>query len=52
MAAGDQESVALADQLFDLILAASVLSLIPMLIVYGLCQKYIISGLTAGSVKG
>lgn len=36
----------------NLILAASVLSLIPMLIVYGLCQKYIISGLTAGSVKG
>lgn len=36
----------------QLILAASVLSLVPLLLVYGLCQRYIISGLTAGSVKG
>lgn len=36
----------------NLVLAASVLSLLPIFVVYGLCQKHIISGLTNGSVKG
>lgn len=36
----------------QLVLAASVLSLLPLLIVYVICQKHLIAGLTAGSVKG
>ena len=37
---------------YGLIMAASVLSLIPVLIVYVCLQKHIIKGLTAGAVKG
>ena len=34
------------------VFAMSVLSLIPVVVIFILCQKYFVSGLTAGSVKG
>lgn len=34
------------------VFAMSVLSLIPVVLIFILCQKYFVSGLTAGSVKG
>ena len=37
---------------FDLLMAGSVASVIPMLIVFFLLQRYLIAGITAGSVKG
>jgi ABC-type glycerol-3-phosphate transport system permease component len=37
---------------FDLLMAGSVLSVIPMLVVCFLLQRYLIAGITAGSVKG
>lgn len=37
---------------YSLIMAASVSAIIPLFIVFALGQKYIIEGLTAGSVKG
>jgi ABC-type glycerol-3-phosphate transport system permease component len=37
---------------FDLLMAGSVLSVIPMLIVFFFLQRYLIAGITAGSVKG
>lgn len=37
---------------YSLIMAASVSAIIPLFIVFALGQKYIIDGLTAGSVKG
>ncbi len=37
---------------YDLIMAASVVSTIPMLIVFVLLQRYFYAGITAGSVKG
>jgi ABC-type glycerol-3-phosphate transport system permease component len=37
---------------FDLLMAGSVLSVIPMLIVFFVLQRYLIAGITAGSVKG
>ncbi len=33
-------------------LAVIVMSLVPMMIVYILCQKHIIKGIAAGAVKG
>ena len=32
--------------------AGTIMSLIPTMILFGFCQKYMIEGLTAGSVKG
>jgi ABC-type glycerol-3-phosphate transport system permease component len=37
---------------FDLLMAGSVLSVIPMLVVFFVLQRYLIAGITAGSVKG
>ena len=37
---------------FDLLMAGSVLSVVPMLIVFFFLQRYLIAGITAGSVKG
>src|SRR3954467_1231556 len=37
---------------FDVLMAGSVVSLIPMLIVFLVLQRYLIGGITAGSVKG
>ena len=37
---------------FDLLMAGSVLSVLPMLIVFFFLQRYLIAGITAGSVKG
>ena len=37
---------------FDLLMAGSVLSVIPMLIGFFFLQRYLIAGITAGSVKG
>jgi ABC-type glycerol-3-phosphate transport system permease component len=37
---------------FDLLMAGSVLSVIPMLVVFFFLQRYLIAGITAGSVKG
>ena len=37
---------------YGLIMAASVLSLIPVFIVFISLQKYFVAGITAGSVKG
>ena len=37
---------------YDLIMAASVVSTIPMLIVFILLQRFFYAGITAGSVKG
>jgi len=34
------------------IMAASILTAVPVLIAYGIMQRYVVSGLTAGSVKG
>jgi raffinose/stachyose/melibiose transport system permease protein len=33
-------------------LAVIVMSLVPILIIYMLCQKYIVKGIAAGAVKG
>jgi ABC-type glycerol-3-phosphate transport system permease component len=37
---------------FDVLMAGSVISLLPMLIVFLLLQRHLIGGITAGSVKG
>ena len=37
---------------YDLIMAGSIMALIPVLILFVLCQKYIVSGIVMGSVKG
>ena len=37
---------------FDVLMAGSVVSLIPMLVVFLVLQRYLIGGITAGSVKG
>ena len=37
---------------FDVLMAGSVVSLIPMLLVFLVLQRYLIGGITAGSVKG
>ena len=37
---------------YALIMAASVCSLIPVLIVFMVCQKWFVEGITAGGVKG
>ena len=37
---------------FDLLMAGSVLSVLPMLVVFFFLQRYLIAGITAGSVKG
>lgn len=37
---------------YALIMAASMLSLIPVLIIFMLCQKWFVEGITAGGVKG
>ncbi len=37
---------------FDLLMAGSVLSVLPMLLVFFFLQRYLIAGITAGSVKG
>lgn len=37
---------------YALIMAASVLSLIPVLVIFVLCQKWFVEGITAGGVKG
>ena len=37
---------------FDLLMAGSVLSVVPMLVVFFFLQRYLIAGITAGSVKG
>ena len=37
---------------FDVLMAGSVISLLPMLIIFLVLQRYLISGITAGSVKG
>ncbi len=37
---------------FDVLLAGSVVSLLPMLIVFLFLQRHLIAGITAGSVKG
>jgi ABC-type glycerol-3-phosphate transport system permease component len=37
---------------FDVLMAGSVVSLIPMLVVFLLLQRHLIGGITAGSVKG
>jgi multiple sugar transport system permease protein len=34
------------------VFAMSVVSLVPVLIVYGLCQRFFVSGLSAGAIKG
>lgn len=37
---------------WNLMLAGSAMALIPVLIVYGICNKYFVKGLAAGAVKG
>ncbi len=37
---------------FDVLMAGSVVSLIPMLIIFLFLQRYLVAGITAGSVKG
>ena len=37
---------------FDVLMAGSVISLLPMLIVFLLLQRHLIAGITAGSIKG
>lgn len=37
---------------YDLLLAGSVMSIIPVIIVFLFCQKYFVSGLKAGGIKG
>ena len=37
---------------YALIMAASVCSLIPVLAVFMICQKWFVEGITAGGVKG
>jgi multiple sugar transport system permease protein len=37
---------------YDLIMAGDVLSVLPMLIIFVLLQRYLMQGSTAGSVKG
>ncbi len=37
---------------YGLIMAASVISLIPVLIVFMALQKYFVAGITTGAVKG
>ena len=37
---------------YALIMAASVCSLVPVLIVFMVCQKWFVEGITAGGVKG
>ncbi len=37
---------------FDVLMAGSVVSLIPMLVIFLVLQRYLIGGITAGSVKG
>jgi ABC-type glycerol-3-phosphate transport system permease component len=37
---------------YDLIMAGNVLSVLPMLIIFVLLQRYLMQGSTAGSVKG
>lgn len=37
---------------WNLIFADMVLVALPMILVYGVCQKYIVEGITAGAVKG
>ena len=37
---------------YDVIMAGSVVSLIPMLIIFLFLQRYLVAGITAGSVKG
>ena len=37
---------------YGILLAAVVISSVPIIILYSVCQKYIMSGITAGAVKG
>jgi len=37
---------------YDVLMAGSVVSLVPMLVIFLLLQRYLIAGITAGSVKG
>ena len=39
-------------QQLNLLMAASVLAVVPVAIVYLFCQKYIVAGISMGSVKG
>ncbi len=37
---------------FDVLMAGSVVSLLPLLVVFLVLQRHLIAGITAGSVKG
>jgi raffinose/stachyose/melibiose transport system permease protein len=37
---------------WNLILAFLTLAMIPAIVIYVLCQKYIVAGLTTGAIKG
>jgi ABC-type glycerol-3-phosphate transport system permease component len=37
---------------FDVLMAGSVVSLLPLLVIFLVLQRHLIAGITAGSVKG
>jgi sn-glycerol 3-phosphate transport system permease protein len=37
---------------YDLLMAGSVVSVVPMLLVFALLQRHLVAGITSGAVKG